>query len=53
MEKTKPVSGTVMSTLRNTDDFDLLYGARKSMKDGSRHYVVSPINGWLCNRYRV
>jgi hypothetical protein len=45
MEKTKPISGTVMSTLPDADDFDLLSGARKSMKDGSRRCALPPTNG--------
>jgi hypothetical protein len=53
MEQIKPVMGTVMSTLPDTDDFDMLFGARKSMKDGSCHYVVPPVNGWSCNSYRA
>jgi hypothetical protein len=49
MEKTKPVLGTVMSTLPDADDFDLLSGAHKSMKDGSRHCALPPVNGHLFN----
>jgi hypothetical protein len=44
MEKTKPVSGTMISTLSDADDFELLSGARKSLKDGFRHCAVPPIN---------
>jgi hypothetical protein len=51
MEKTKLVSGMVMSTLPDANDFDLLSRACKSMKDGSRHCAVSPANKWLCNSY--
>jgi hypothetical protein len=53
MEKTKPVLGTVMSTLPDADDFDLLSGAHKSMKDGSRHCAVPPVKEWLYNSYRA
>jgi hypothetical protein len=35
MAKTKPVLGTVMSTLSDADDFDQLFWALKSMKDES------------------
>jgi hypothetical protein len=45
MEKIKPMSGMVMSTLPDADDFDLLSGACKSIKDGSRRYAIPPING--------
>jgi hypothetical protein len=45
MEKIKPMSGMVMSTLPDADDFDLLSRACKSIKDGSRRYAIPPING--------
>jgi hypothetical protein len=53
MEKTKPISGTVISTLPDADDFDLLSRARKSMKDVSRCCAVPPVNGWSFNSYRA
>jgi hypothetical protein len=42
-----------MSTLPDTDDFDLLSGDHKSMKDGSQRCATPPINGWSCNSYRA
>jgi hypothetical protein len=53
MEKTKPASGTVMSTLPMAEDFDMLSGARKSMKYESRRCAVPPIIGWSCNSYHA